>query len=124
MILKQFKPPEVSRDIGWSERAMLGLAIVETGGALLYLFPPTAVLGAILLTGYLGGAVATHVRIGDPPFYIPIIIGVLVWFGLFFRDERLRAVLPWRGDSSVPATGGLRAALRTIRATTAVLSPS
>jgi hypothetical protein len=53
------------------------------------------VLGAILLTGYLGGATATHVRIGDP-FYGPIVFGVLVWLGLFLRDGRLRALVPLR----------------------------
>jgi len=57
---------------------------------------PTAVLGAILLTGYLGGAVATHVRIGDPSFLIPFGLGVVAWAGLYFREERLRARLPLR----------------------------
>ncbi|TLY12797.1 MAG: DoxX family protein, partial [Nitrospirae bacterium] len=57
--------------------------------------PQTSVLGAILLTGYLGGATATHVRIGEP-FYMPIVLGMLVWAGLFLRDDRLRALLPLR----------------------------
>jgi DoxX-like family len=57
--------------------------------------PRTAVLGAILLTGYLGGAIATHVRIGEP-FYIQFGLGVLVWLGLYLRDARLRALLPLR----------------------------
>ena len=56
-----------------------------------------SVLGAILLTGYLGGATATHVRIGDPTFFGPVIVGVLVWLGLYLRDNRLRALLPLRG---------------------------
>jgi hypothetical protein len=57
--------------------------------------PRTSVLGAILLTGYLGGATATHVRIGDP-FFAPIVLGVLVWGGLVLRDDRLRSLLPLR----------------------------
>ncbi len=63
---------------------------------LLYLIPRTPVLGAILLTGYLGGAVATHVRVGEGLFSIlfPIIFGVLIWLGLYLRDDRLRALLP------------------------------
>ncbi len=61
----------------------------------LYLLPRTSVLGAILLTGYLGGATATHVRIGDP-FYAPVLLGVLIWGGLVLRDARLRALLPLR----------------------------
>jgi hypothetical protein len=60
-------------------------------------FPRTAVLGAILLTGYLGGAVATHVRIGEMPQAIgPVIFGVLIWGGLYLRDARLRALVPLR----------------------------
>jgi uncharacterized protein YndB with AHSA1/START domain len=103
------KPPEGSPDIGWSESAMFGLGIVEIGSAVLYLFPSTAVLGAIVMTAYLGGAVATHVRIGDPMFWPAIILGILAWFGLRLRDGRLRAILPWRGDPSVAPTGGFLA---------------
>jgi uncharacterized protein YndB with AHSA1/START domain len=103
------KPPEGSPDIGWSESAMFGLGIVEIGSAVLYLFPPTAVLGAIVMTAYLGGAVATHVRIGDPMFWPAIILGILAWFGLRLRDGRLRAILPWRGDPSGAPTGGFLA---------------
>ncbi len=64
----------------------------------LYMIPPTSVLGAILLTGYLGGAVATHVRVGEGlfPILFPVIVGVLIWLGLWLRDERLRALIPLR----------------------------
>jgi hypothetical protein len=65
----------------------------------LYIIPRTAVLGAILLTGYLGGAVATHLRVGDPLFshvLFPTYLGVLLWLGLYLRDERLRVLLPLR----------------------------
>jgi hypothetical protein len=57
--------------------------------------PRTSVLGAILLTGYLGGATATHVRVGDP-FVAPVIVGALVWLGLFLLGERLRELIPLR----------------------------
>jgi hypothetical protein len=61
----------------------------------LYAIPQTAVLGAILLTGYLGGAIATHVRI-EEGFVPPLILGVLIWLGLYLRDRRLRALVPLR----------------------------
>jgi hypothetical protein len=57
--------------------------------------PRTATIGAILLTAYLGGAVATHVRVGDP-FAIPVVLGVMVWLGLWLRDESLRRITPLR----------------------------
>jgi len=69
---------------------------LEIGCALIYAIPQTAVLGAILLTGYLGGAVATHVRVDDPGWPMAIIIAVIAWLGLFFRDARVRALTPIR----------------------------
>jgi DoxX-like family len=98
-VMKFAKPAAVVEGfthLGWPERYALGLGIVEIGCAVVYLIPRTAVLGAILLTGYLGGATATHVRIGDPMFISPAILGVLVWGGLFLRDDRLRALIPFR----------------------------
>jgi hypothetical protein len=68
---------------------------------ILYVIPRTAVLGAILLTGYLGGAVATHLRVGDPLFshvLFPTYLGVMLWGALFLRDERLRALIPLRKE--------------------------
>jgi len=79
----------------WSVDKLPTLGILEISCAILYLFPQTAVLGAILLTGYLGGAIATHVRVGDD-VYLQVVLGVLVWVGLFLRDARLRALIPWR----------------------------
>jgi hypothetical protein len=70
------------------------LGAVELLCVVVYLVPPTRVLGAILLTGYLGGAVATHVRAGEETFLVPILIGVMLWGGLFLRDPRLRQLLP------------------------------
>lgn len=72
----------------------LAIGIVELACVLIYLFPRTAILGAVLLTGYLGGATATHVRINDP-FFGPVVIGVLVWVALYLRDSRVRQLLPW-----------------------------
>ena len=74
------------------------LVIIEIIAAVLYAIPQTAVLGAILLTGYLGGAVATHVHAGEPwgKWIFPVALGVLVWLGLFLRDARVRALVPLR----------------------------
>ena len=74
---------------------MLPLGILEVACTLVYLIPRTSILGAILLTGYLGGATATHVRLGEA-FIIPVLAGVLVCLWLFFRDARLRALIPLR----------------------------
>jgi len=85
---------ELSR-LGYPEYLVLVIGLLEVGCTVVYLIPQTSVLGAILLTGYLGGATATHVRIGDP-FYAPVIVGILVWLGLFLRDKRLRVLIPLR----------------------------
>ncbi len=77
-------PPATARPIG----------VVELSCVVLYFIPATRVLGAILLTGYLGGAVATHVRAGETAFLAPLLIGVILWAGLFLRDPRLRQLLP------------------------------
>jgi hypothetical protein len=80
---------------GYVGQTVLAIQVVATICVILYAIPRTAVLGAILLTGYLGGAVSTHVRFGDAWFF-PIIFGVLVWLGLYLRDPRLRALVPFR----------------------------
>ena len=72
---------------------MTPIGIVELLCVVVYLIPRTSVLGAILMTGYFGGAVATHVRVSDN-FAIPLVLGVFVWVGLFLRDARLRELLP------------------------------
>ncbi len=72
------------------------LGTVELACVVLYAIPRTAVLGAILLTGFLGGAIATHVRIGDPSFLMPLGLGMVAWAGLYLREERLHALLPLR----------------------------
>jgi hypothetical protein len=91
---------------GYPERAFLPIAIVELVCVILYAIPRTSILGAILLTGYLGGATATHVRVGEPPI-LAIIVGIVVWLGLYLRDERLRSLIPLR--SSVRSSGSTHA---------------
>lgn len=81
--------------LGYPEYVALPLGFVELTSTVLYVIPRTSVLGAILLTGYLGGATATHVRVGEP-FFVAIVLGMLVWGGLYMRDERLRALIPLR----------------------------
>lgn len=81
--------------MGWDANTMKTLGFVEIGSTVLYLIPQTAVFGAVLLAAYLGGAVATHVRVGDP-FIAPIIAGFLIWIGLWLREPRLRALTPFR----------------------------
>jgi len=98
-VMKLFKPRfvvEATMQLGYQESAILPIGIVLVICTVLYLLPITSVLGAILLTGYLGGAVATHVRAGQGSFPIifPVIIGVLIWGGLYFRDHRLRNLIP------------------------------
>lgn len=100
-VMKLIKPApvvEATVKLGYPESVILPLGIVLTLCTILYAIPRTAVLGAILLTGYLGGAVATHVRAGGTLFEIlfPVIFGVLIWGGLFLRDPSLRALLPLR----------------------------
>jgi len=87
--------PQFVEKFGYPERSMGSIGIVELVSTILYAVPQTSVLGAVLLTGYLGGAVATHVRVEDP-FLTPVVLGVFLWAGLFLRDQRLRALLPLR----------------------------
>jgi hypothetical protein len=95
-VLKFVKDPVVEEfnRLGYGENLILVIGVLEISCTVVYLIPRTSVLGAILLTGYLGGATATHVRIGDPSFFAPFILGVLLWLGLYLRDSRLRALLP------------------------------
>jgi hypothetical protein len=74
---------------------MLPLGILELLCVVVYAVPRTAVVGAILLTGYIGGAMLTHLRIGEP-VYVHVVLGVLLWLGLFLREPRLRDLLPLR----------------------------
>ena len=89
---------EASAQLGVPESVIAGIGLVLLACTALYVVPPTAVLGAILLTGYLGGATATHVRMGGPvfPVVFAVLVGVLVWGGLYLREPRLHALLPLR----------------------------
>jgi|SRR6185312_5139173 len=83
--------------IGWPASELTLLACLQLGAIVLFLIPPTAVLGAIILTGYLGGAIGAYTRIGEPsPVLVPLSTAMIAWFGIWLRDARLRAVVPWR----------------------------
>ena len=85
--------------LGLPESLIMPLAILEISCVVIYAIPATSVLGAILLTGYIGGAICTHLRVGDP-FFMQIGIGILVWLGLYLREDRLKGLLPLRISSS------------------------
>jgi hypothetical protein len=101
-IMKLTKPDFVVKatvEMGYPENVISGLGVVVLICVILYIIPKTAVLGAILLTGYLGGAVATHVRHGDPIFshvLSPVYFAILLWGGLYLREPRLSALVPFR----------------------------
>lgn len=95
------RPPSMAQEMakqfekfGFYQQILPVLGIIMLVCAILYIIPRTAVLGAVLLTGYLGGAVATHVRIHDA-FIMPIIVGVIAWLALYLRDQRVRNLLPF-----------------------------
>jgi hypothetical protein len=97
-LFKFFLTPEAATgtaDLGWPLAALRGLGVVELACLALYLIPRTAPIGALLWTGYLGGAIATHLRIGNPWLshtLFPIYVAVFIWGGLFLRDRRVRAL--------------------------------
>ena len=101
-VMKLIKPAfvvDANVQLGYGENVIVPIAAVLLVSTILYLIPRTAVLGAILLTGYLGGAVATHVRVGAGVFPIAfaIVFGVLLWGGLYLRDPRVSALIPLSG---------------------------
>lgn len=98
--VSKFMPPNEQMEqgmqhVGWTMDKMPTLGILEIASVILYLIPQTAVLGAILITGYMGGAIATHVRVGDS-FVVQVIIPIVIWGGIWLRDARLRQVMPFR----------------------------
>ncbi len=99
---KFFKPEPVVKgtlELGYPESTIIPIGVILLVCTILYAIPRTSILGAILLTGYLGGAVATHVRIGSPLFthiLFPVYLGAFVWLGLYLRDTRLHKLLPFR----------------------------
>jgi hypothetical protein len=97
-VMKLAKPPAVVERMakaGIPEHLTFGIGILELACTILYVIPQTAVLGAILLTGYLGGAIMTHLRLGEA-WIGPAVFGVFIWGGPFLRDPRLRALIPLR----------------------------
>ena len=93
---------ESMQQLGWNAKHLLIIAVIELVGTLLYAIPRTAALGAVLLTGLLGGAVATHLRIENPLFshtVFPLYVGFLMWGGLWLRNAQVRALLPLLGGS-------------------------
>jgi hypothetical protein len=100
-VMKLVKPPvvvEATVRLGYRVSAIFGIGIVLLVCTVVYVIPRTSIFGAILLTGYLGGAVATHVRVGEGlfPILFPVILGLLLWGGIYLRNERLRALVPIR----------------------------
>jgi hypothetical protein len=97
-LLKLRGGPELEQGLahlGLPASMILTLAVLEIACALIYLIPPTAVLGAILLAGYVGGTIVTHWRVGDP-VVVQIVLGLLVWLGIYLREPRLKALIPVR----------------------------
>ncbi|HKO93088.1 MAG TPA: DoxX family protein [Polyangiaceae bacterium] len=98
---KLFMPSELAQEsmqqLGWNMKHLLVIAVIELVSTLLYAFPRTAALGAVLLTGLFGGAVATHLRVDNPlasHTLFPLYVGALMWGGLWLRNPRVRALLP------------------------------
>ena len=97
-VMKFVGGPQLEQGMAHLQLAMpmvVPLAILEMSCVVVYLVPATAVLGAVLLTGYLGGAILTHWRVGDP-FVLHIVLGGVVWLGIYLREPRLKALLPLR----------------------------
>lgn len=101
-VMKVMKAPVAVQgtiQLGYPESTVFGIGVVLLVSTLFYMFPRTSVLGAVLLTGYLGGAITTQVRVGNPLFsyvLVPVYVAVLIWGGLFLRDGQLRALFPFR----------------------------
>lgn len=98
-VLKLAPAIEGTANLGYPPGSVFGIGVVELVCIALYIVPRTSFLGAILLTGFFGGAVATHVRVGDPLFshiLFPTYVAALIWGGLYLRDARLRALVPLR----------------------------
>ena len=95
-VMKLAPAVDATARLGYPASLVRPIGIAELICVLLFVIPRTSILGAILLTGYLGGATATQVRFREPWFFFPVVIGVLVWGGLFLREDRLHALIPLR----------------------------
>lgn len=83
--------------IGYADSTLFGVALLQVVCLTLYLIPQTSILGMVLLTGYLGGAIASYVRMREPyPVLVPLTTALLLWAGIYLREERLRSLLPIR----------------------------
>jgi hypothetical protein len=98
-VLRMAPAVEGTARLGYPTSLVLPIGLVALVCTFLYAIPRTSILGAVLLTGYLGGATATQVRVQDPWFFFPVAIGVMVWVGPFLMDERLRALIPLRSPT-------------------------
>jgi len=102
-LMKLKDGPEVIQGmahLGLPESLIVPLAILEISCVVIYAIPATSVLGAILLTGYIGGAICTHLRVGDP-FFMQIGFGIFVWLGLYLRENRLKKLIPLRRNNTL-----------------------
>lgn len=101
-VMKLKGGPEVAQGMGkmgLPESMLVPLGILELSVVVIYLIPATSVLGAILVAGYMGGAIMTHWRVGDV-FIAQAVIGIVAWAGLYLREPRLRSLLPWRRSAA------------------------
>ena len=99
-VLRMAPAVEGTARLGYPTSLVLPIGVVGLVCAFLYAIPRTSILGAILLTGFLGGATATQVRVQDAWFFFPVVIGMIVWAGPFLMDERLRALIPLRSPKA------------------------
>ena len=103
-LIPHFGPVEENfARLGYVPEVGPGIGTLELTCVALYVLPRTSILGAILLTGYLGGAIATHVRVGDPllsHILFPVYVALLIWGGLFLREGRVRALIPFRAEAT------------------------
>jgi DoxX-like family len=118
-VMKLIRPEmviDINRKLGYADSAIVPIGVVLLICTALYAFPRTAVLGAILLTGYLGGAIATQVRVSSPEtnqgfggepsnIIFALVLGAIVWAGIYLRDARLRALVPFRSPATGAGTG-------------------
>ncbi|HEY0738631.1 MAG TPA: DoxX family protein [Herpetosiphonaceae bacterium] len=102
-VLRMDVAVQTTIQLGYPESTVVGMGLVLLVCVVLYVIPQTSVLGAILLTGYLGGAISTHVRVGSDLFSLifPALLGAMLWGGLFLRDARLRALIPLRKPAAL-----------------------
>ncbi|MDP1677826.1 MAG: DoxX family protein [Bacteroidota bacterium] len=98
-VLRESHAVEGTIQLGYPDSSVVTIGIIEAICLLLYIIPRTSVLGVVLMTGYLGGAVATHIRLGNPLFshiLFSVYIAILLWGGLYLREQRLRELIPFR----------------------------